>query len=99
MSGRRDLNPRPLAPQASALAGLRHVPKNGNTYDKVKFVAESQNLQSHDNHFFTSLQFRKSERFITSLQNFILKRLCESSYTCQILPKGSHGEQVNLGAR
>jgi hypothetical protein len=27
LSGRRDLNPRPLAPQASALAGLRHVPK------------------------------------------------------------------------
>jgi hypothetical protein len=26
MSGQRDLNPRPLAPHASALAGLRHAP-------------------------------------------------------------------------
>jgi hypothetical protein len=26
LSGRRDLNPGPLAPHASALAGLRHAP-------------------------------------------------------------------------
>ena len=33
LSERRDLNPRPLAPQASALAGLRHVP---NTSSNLK---------------------------------------------------------------
>jgi hypothetical protein len=28
MSGQRDLNPRPLAPHASALARLRHAPRD-----------------------------------------------------------------------
>ena len=29
LSGREDLNLRPLAPHASALAGLRHAPRQG----------------------------------------------------------------------
>ena len=35
-SGRRDLNPRPLVPQTSALTGLRHAPtENGADYRDV----------------------------------------------------------------
>lgn len=31
-SGRRELNPGPLAPHASALAGLRHAPNTDKRY-------------------------------------------------------------------
>ena len=34
LSGRRDLNPGPLAPHASALAGLRHAPKDSADYSR-----------------------------------------------------------------
>ena len=39
-SGRRDLNPRPLAPQASALAGLRHVPKKNQGF-KISYLSKN----------------------------------------------------------
>jgi hypothetical protein len=34
LSGRKDLNLRPLAPHASALAGLRHAPNNVDYYSR-----------------------------------------------------------------
>ena len=41
VSGRRDLNPRPLAPQASGLAGLRHVPMNYAYFRQLSTAKES----------------------------------------------------------
>ena len=40
-SGRRDLNPRPLAPQASALAGLRYAPT------EIRCEARKDTIQSN----------------------------------------------------
>ena len=36
LSGRKDLNLRPLAPHASALAGLRHAPNRARLYTVLK---------------------------------------------------------------
>jgi hypothetical protein len=35
LSGWRDLNPRPLAPQTSTLTGLSHIPNGPQTYKKI----------------------------------------------------------------
>ena len=48
LSGRKDLNLRPLAPHASALAGLRHAPNSAKLYpesDDLTMRLCSRNLQ------------------------------------------------------